>query len=157
MVALGYILLKEIVKYVLPFVLWIFYSSRAPGLTSGLQGSMNVHRDTLLLVPQWQCISSFVFYIMLLDAYCQMEFKPPPVSKANTLGVQKRLQAMDRTGFWFNLEYMWCMKNGKQYNKTIHVYLPIRITKVSVIGKHDITILRFPWRLALTSSTYISF
>ena len=38
-------------------------SSRAPGLTSGLQGSVNVHRGTLLLVPQWQCISSFVFYI----------------------------------------------------------------------------------------------
>ena len=36
-------------------------SSRAPGLTSGLQGSVNVHHGTLLLVPQWQCISSFVF------------------------------------------------------------------------------------------------
>ena len=39
-------------------------SSRAPGLTSGLQGSVNVHRGALLLVPQWQCISSFVFYIL---------------------------------------------------------------------------------------------
>ena len=39
------------------------YSSRAPGLTSGLQGSVNVHRGALLLVPQLQCISSFVFYI----------------------------------------------------------------------------------------------
>ena len=38
-------------------------SPRAPGLTSGLQGSVNVHRGALLLVPQWQCISSFVFYI----------------------------------------------------------------------------------------------
>ena len=38
-------------------------SSRAPGLTSGLQGSVNVHRGALLLVPQWRCISSFVFYI----------------------------------------------------------------------------------------------
>ena len=38
-------------------------SSRAPGLTSGLQGSVNVHRGALLLVPQWQCVSSFVFYI----------------------------------------------------------------------------------------------
>ena len=38
-------------------------SSRAPGLTSGLQGSVNVHRGALLFVPQWQCISSFVFYI----------------------------------------------------------------------------------------------
>ena len=38
-------------------------SSRAPGITSGLHGSVNVHRGALLLVPQWQCISSFVFYI----------------------------------------------------------------------------------------------
>ena len=28
------------------------YSSRAPVLTSGLQGSVNVHRGALLLVPQ---------------------------------------------------------------------------------------------------------
>ena len=40
-------------------------SSQAPGLTSGLQGSVNVHRGALLLVPQWQCISSFVFYILI--------------------------------------------------------------------------------------------
>ena len=39
-------------------------SSRAPGLTSGLQGSVNVQRGALLLVPQWQCIISFVFYIL---------------------------------------------------------------------------------------------
>ena len=38
-------------------------SSGAPGLISGLQGSVNVHRSVLLLVPQRQCISSFVFYI----------------------------------------------------------------------------------------------
>ena len=38
-------------------------SSRAPGLTSCLQGSVYVHRGALLLVPQWHCISSFVFYI----------------------------------------------------------------------------------------------
>ena len=40
-------------------------SSRVPGLTSGLQGSVNVHPGVLLLVPQWQRISSFVFYIGL--------------------------------------------------------------------------------------------
>ena len=40
-------------------------SSLAPGLTSGLQGPVNVHRGALLLVPQWQCISSFVFYIFV--------------------------------------------------------------------------------------------
>ena len=39
--------------------------SRAPGITSGLQGSSNVHRGALLLVPQRQCISSFVFYIFV--------------------------------------------------------------------------------------------
>ena len=40
-------------------------STRAPGLTSGLQGSVNVHRGALLLLPQWQCISSFVFYNLI--------------------------------------------------------------------------------------------
>ena len=39
------------------------YSPRAPGLTSGLQESVNVHRGALSLVPQLHCISSFVFYI----------------------------------------------------------------------------------------------
>ena len=38
-------------------------SSRAPGLTSGLQGSVNVHRGVLLFVPERQCIRSFVFNI----------------------------------------------------------------------------------------------
>ena len=38
-------------------------SSGAPGLISGLQGSMNVNRGALLLVPQRQCISSFVLNI----------------------------------------------------------------------------------------------
>ena len=36
--------------------------SRAPGLTYGLQGYMNIQRGALLLVPQWRCISSFVFF-----------------------------------------------------------------------------------------------
>ena len=39
-------------------------STRAPGLTSGLQGSVNVHRGALLLVPQGST-SSFVFYIFV--------------------------------------------------------------------------------------------
>ena len=40
-------------------------SSWAPGLTSGLQGSTNVHRGALLLVSQWQYISSYVFYLFV--------------------------------------------------------------------------------------------
>ena len=39
-------------------------SSWIPGLTSGLQGSVNVHRDVLLLVPQWQCISFFFYFTL---------------------------------------------------------------------------------------------
>ena len=42
-------------------------SSRAPGLTSGCQGSVNVNRGALLLLPQRQYISSFVFYIPFYD------------------------------------------------------------------------------------------
>ena len=59
-------------------------SSRAPGLTSGLQGSLNVHRGALLLVPQWQCISSFVFYISniyILYDICLFELKISVVVK----------------------------------------------------------------------------
>ena len=48
-------------------------SSRAPGLTSGLQGSVNVHRGALLLVPQWQCISSLVFYMKSTIAFIAYE------------------------------------------------------------------------------------
>ena len=40
-------------------------SSRAPGLTSDSQGSVNVHRGGILLVLQLQCIGSFVFYIFV--------------------------------------------------------------------------------------------
>ena len=46
-------------------------SSRAHGLTSGLKGSVNVHRGALLLVPQWRCISSFVFYVHPLSKVIQ--------------------------------------------------------------------------------------
>ena len=58
-------------------------SSRAPGLTSGLQGSVNVHRGALLLVSQWQCISSFVFYIVditIKSCYKHMYFISCPQS-----------------------------------------------------------------------------
>ena len=44
-------------------------SSRGPGLTSGLQGSVNVHRGALLLVPQWQCISLFLYFTLVFYTY----------------------------------------------------------------------------------------
>ena len=40
-------------------------SSQAPGLTSGLQGSVNVHRGALLLVPQW--------YFCRTCSFCRVE------------------------------------------------------------------------------------
>ena len=51
-------------------------SSRAPGLTSGLQGSVNVHRGAPLLVPLWQSISSFLFYTLGCGfmSHCRQEF-----------------------------------------------------------------------------------
>ena len=49
-------------------------SSRAPGPTSGLQGSVNVHRGAPLLAPQWQCISSFVLYFQETDVNNNSEF-----------------------------------------------------------------------------------
>ena len=40
-------------------------TSRAPVLTFCSQGSVIFHHGDLLLVPKWQCISSFVFYIFV--------------------------------------------------------------------------------------------
>ena len=79
-------------------------SSRAPGLTSGLQGSVNVHRGDLLLVPQWQCISSFVFYIdrsvcicftsksTIFQLYCDVVCIIQPLSKSEGLQSKQLLQ-----------------------------------------------------------------
>ena len=36
---------------------------QAPDLTFDTQGTTTFHRGTLLFVPQWQCISSLVFYM----------------------------------------------------------------------------------------------
>ena len=66
-------------------------SSRAPGLTSGLQGSVNVHRGALLLVPQWQCISSFVFYIVVRNGNL---IENTPVSKIHLLDIPFSYNAM---------------------------------------------------------------
>ena len=49
-------------------------SSWTPGITSGLQGSVNVHRGAVLLVPQWQCIISFVFYLYHMIHWALVEF-----------------------------------------------------------------------------------
>ena len=46
-------------------------SSQAPDLTSGLQGSVNVHLGALLSVPHWRCFSSFVFYLTLFSTVFQ--------------------------------------------------------------------------------------
>ena len=48
-------------------------SSRAPCLTSGLQGSVNVHRGALLFVPQWHCISSCLLHFCHTCSLCRVE------------------------------------------------------------------------------------
>ena len=60
-------------------------SSRAPGLTSGLQGSVNVHSGALLLVPQWRCISSYVFYILSHCSLCRVELVVQFPARGSTL------------------------------------------------------------------------
>ena len=42
----------------------IYHTGEGDFILIGTWISVIVHRGTLLLVPQWQCISSFVFYIL---------------------------------------------------------------------------------------------
>ena len=46
-------------------------SSRTPGLNSSVQTSMNDHgvRYYIVFVPQWECISYSVFYIIAVKSY----------------------------------------------------------------------------------------
>ena len=66
-------------------------SSRAPGPTSVIQGSVNVHRGALLLVPQLRCISSFVFYIVLV-VVVESPSKHYTVSRCITIFYNLKLQ-----------------------------------------------------------------
>ena len=69
-------------------------SSRPPGLTSGLQGSVNVHRGALLLVPQWHCISSFVFNINhFSDSMTMLGQRWPMVVRARWPNIIKKALA----------------------------------------------------------------
>ena len=69
---------------------------RAPGLTSGLQGSVNVHCGALLLVPQWRCISSFVFYIQMLLSHVTF-------SRHLYLEYENHLAPYFRYSVWFSV------------------------------------------------------
>ena len=81
-------------------------SFRAPGLTSGFQGSVNVHRDALSLVPQWQCISSFVFYIERLNSSCwKWQFKGSNLGMIFSNGTDQIFKKFDGASIFF-LEYL---------------------------------------------------
>ena len=86
-------------------------SSRAPGLTSGLQGSVNVQRSALLLLPQWQCIRSFVFNIENCISKHKNEIKAmvPQIVYRDVLRFGKCAED-DRCFRCFNLQYAaeWC-------------------------------------------------
>ena len=47
-------------------------SSRAPGLTSGLHGSVNVHRGALMSVPQCHCINFLHFKYMISEVIARV-------------------------------------------------------------------------------------
>ena len=61
--------------------LW-FISER----NSGMQGSVNIHRSALLLVPQWRCISSFVFYF-----FCILHWMSQKTLNVNNLAIMSFL------------------------------------------------------------------
>ena len=64
-------------------------SSRTPGLASGLQGFMNVHRGALLLVPQWSASVLMCFTLILL----QKSLHSQTIQKSNVTA-QKRNQKL---------------------------------------------------------------
>ena len=51
----------------------LFYFSNINTGWSNIYGSVNVHRGALLLVPKWQCISSFVFYITKCNNFTYLQ------------------------------------------------------------------------------------
>ena len=65
-------------------------------LNSGLQGSVNVHHGALLMVPQWQCISSFVFYILKIvpSEYKSWLQQPLDLSSLTNWAGQQPIHAM---------------------------------------------------------------
>ena len=68
----------------------------APGLTSGLQGSVNVHRVAQLLVPQGRCISSFVFYIGMITSNLDA---PPSKGNSAVKMIISQMRRVKRPGF----------------------------------------------------------
>ena len=85
-------------------------SYRAPGLTSGLQGSVNVNLGALLLVPQWQCISSFVFYIEAISYMLWFCVAHRGMSYQNQLFVCCSYNSLS-DGFYLHIE-KWVLESG---------------------------------------------
>ena len=135
-------------------------SSRAPGLTSGLQGSMNIHRGALLLVPQWRRISSFVFCI---DSPCLSYFDDHGLyhghrflhSVTSTIG-KFALYIFAKTG-WFaslTLSYFSHLSDhdhGQEeiaslhYNASSDTFSPFQSLPCNSTSWYDLWTLHSPW------------
>ena len=95
-------------------------SSRAPGLTSGLQGSVNVHLGALLLVPQSQCISSIVFYTSIFGDLILSGFGKWLNSSFSWQEAQHKCIAYDlleRNCVWIIIEYE--NQKGKKFDSVL--------------------------------------
>ena len=91
-------------------------SARAPGLTFGLQGSVNVHRGALLLVAQWQWISSFVFYKKDFLCYKPKYTKLLFIFLTKLLShIRQGLQKYCETVYsWIGINQMLILQNSKE-------------------------------------------
>ena len=99
-------------------------SSRAPGLTSGLQGSVNVHRGALLLVPQeqkpwnksWEKSAGAVYItcIHVIPALCHRRNPEHPVNQwtqeHRRFGAELTPATLNFTSFYFVFNTSTCQQ-----------------------------------------------
>ena len=104
-------------------------SSRAPGLASVLQESVNVHRGALLCVPQWQCISSFLFYIL-------SHLFPLPCGAGSTVSREGFDASVIMPFSW------WCCGCDTSYIVSVHIQCQASIYTLSLCRGHS-------WRVRL--------
>ena len=119
---------------------WDADSSRAPGLTSGLQGSVNVHRGTLLLVPQWQCISSFVIYIgVLYNLQDTIGF-----NMAGCQFLQKQIEQSQEVVFFSDATSRFKEKKKKEKKRAV-LSIKVWLYWINILCMHTNTWYVCPW------------
>ena len=106
-------------------------SSWAPVLTSDLQGSVNVHRGALLLVPQWRCIGFFCILHFIFGWQLTTEIVITDRNCSNLFLFNFRLPNYNGNGvyqpkFWSltskvsQLSSFWKILINRNWNKLFH-------------------------------------